>query len=49
MFRLLSGVLEKAAIGAGFFGLLLAFLAKKTGGIWWGVAAHVVGAVVMIT
>jgi membrane protease YdiL (CAAX protease family) len=35
-------------IGAGLFGFLLAFLAKKTGGIWWGVVAHVVGGIVMI-
>jgi membrane protease YdiL (CAAX protease family) len=35
-------------IGAGLFGFLLAFLAKKTNGIWWGVIAHVVGGFVMI-
>ena len=35
-------------IGAGLFGFLLAFLAKKTGGIWWCVVAHTLGAIVMI-
>ena len=35
-------------IGAGLFGFLLAFLARKTGTIWWGVLAHILGAVVMI-
>ena len=35
-------------VGAGLFGFLLAFLAKKTGGIWWGVVAHAVGGMVMI-
>jgi len=35
-------------IGAGLFGFLLAFLAKKTGGIWWGVAAHILGGIVMV-
>jgi len=35
-------------IGAGLFGFLLAFLAKRTGGIWWGVAAHILGGIVMV-
>ena len=35
-------------VGAGLFGFLLAFLAKKTGGIWWCVVAHVLGGIVMI-
>lgn len=35
-------------IGAGLFGFILAFLAKKTGGIWWGIVAHAAGAIVMI-
>jgi membrane protease YdiL (CAAX protease family) len=35
-------------IGAGLFGFLLAFLAKKTDRIWWGVVAHVVGGIVMV-
>jgi len=35
-------------IGAGLFGFILAFLAKKTGGIWWGIMAHVLGGIVMI-
>ena len=35
-------------IGAGLFGFILAFLAKKTGGIWWDIMAHVLGGIVMI-
>jgi len=35
-------------VGAGLFGFLLAFLAKKTGGIWWCVIAHALGGIVMI-
>jgi len=35
-------------IGAGLFGFLLGFLAKKTGTIWWCVVAHVLGGIVMI-
>lgn len=35
-------------IGAGLFGFFLAFLAKKTGGIWWCVIAHALGGIVMI-
>jgi membrane protease YdiL (CAAX protease family) len=35
-------------IGAGLFGFLLAFLAKKTGTIGWCVLAHVLGGIVMI-
>jgi membrane protease YdiL (CAAX protease family) len=35
-------------IGAGLFGFFLSFLAKKTGIIWWGILAHILGGIVMI-
>jgi membrane protease YdiL (CAAX protease family) len=35
-------------IGAGLFGFLLAFLAKRTGTVWWCVVAHVLGGIVMV-
>lgn len=34
--------------GAGVFGFYLSILAKKTGTIWWGVLAHILGGMVMI-
>jgi hypothetical protein len=35
-------------IGAGLFGFFLSFLAKKTGTIWRGILAHILGGIVMI-
>ena len=35
-------------VGAGLFGFLLAFLAKRTGSTWWCAVAHVLGGLVMI-
>jgi hypothetical protein len=35
-------------IGAGLFGFLLAFPAKKSGTIWWGILAHLLGGLVMV-
>jgi membrane protease YdiL (CAAX protease family) len=35
-------------IGAGMFGFLLSFLAKKTGTVWWGIVAHALGGMVII-
>ncbi|MFX1320544.1 MAG: CPBP family intramembrane glutamic endopeptidase [Promethearchaeota archaeon] len=35
-------------IGAAFFGIYLASLAKWTGTIWWGILCHVLGALVMV-
>ena len=35
-------------VGAGFFGFYLAFLAKKTDTIWWGMIAHALGGIIMI-
>jgi membrane protease YdiL (CAAX protease family) len=35
-------------IGAGLFGLLLAFLAKRSGTIWWGIVAHVLGGIIIV-
>jgi membrane protease YdiL (CAAX protease family) len=35
-------------IGAGLFGLFLAFLAKKTGTLWWGILAHILGGIIMV-
>lgn len=35
-------------IGAALFGFYLSFLAKRTGTIWWGMVAHVLGGTVMI-
>ena len=34
-------------IGSGFFGLYLAFLARRTGAIWWSIVAHTVGGLIM--
>jgi hypothetical protein len=36
-------------IGAGVFGFYLSYLARKTGTIWWGIVAHVVGGIIMVT
>ncbi|MGD9379324.1 MAG: CPBP family intramembrane metalloprotease [candidate division WOR-3 bacterium] len=35
-------------VGSGLFGLYLAFLAKKTGTIWWCIVAHTLGGIVMV-
>jgi membrane protease YdiL (CAAX protease family) len=35
-------------IGSGVMGFYLAFLAKKTGTIWWTIVAHTVGGMIMI-
>jgi membrane protease YdiL (CAAX protease family) len=36
-------------IGSMFFGLYLAFLAKKTDSVWWPMVAHLLGGIVMVT
>jgi membrane protease YdiL (CAAX protease family) len=35
-------------VGAGLMGFYWNFLAKKTGTIWWGILAHVLGGMIMI-
>lgn len=35
-------------IGSGLFGFYLAFLAKKTNTLWWGILAHTLGGIVMV-
>jgi membrane protease YdiL (CAAX protease family) len=36
-------------IGALMFGFYLAYVARKTATIWWGIVAHVVGGIIMVT
>jgi membrane protease YdiL (CAAX protease family) len=35
-------------IGSGVMGFYLAFLAKRTGTIWWTIVAHTIGGMIMI-
>ena len=35
-------------IGSGMFGLYLAFLAKRTGTIWWCIVCHILGGILMV-
>jgi len=44
-----DGEVATLMIGAGVFGFYLAYLARKTGTIWWGIVVHVVGGIIMVT
>jgi membrane protease YdiL (CAAX protease family) len=44
-----EGNVTTLMIGAGVFGFYLSYLARKTGTIWWGIVAHVVGGIIMVT
>lgn len=44
-----DGNLATLMIGAGIFGFYLSYLARKTGSIWWGMVAHAVGGIIMVT
>jgi membrane protease YdiL (CAAX protease family) len=44
-----GGNVATLVIGAGLFGFYLAYLARKTGTIWWGIVVHVLGGVIMVT
>lgn len=35
-------------IGSGLFGLYLAFLARRTGTIWWCIVCHTLGGIIMV-